>query len=194
MAIVFGMEQAIEVLTPLALFIFGMAVYSVFIFHFYKFLARRDIIELNLAQYNTTEHPFLNKFLAFIFFIVEYILLFPILTFFWFVILTILLTFLAKDPLLSNILIASIALVGAVRVTAYYNEDLSKDLAKMLPFALLGIFLIDTVNITFLSSVNILLGFPALINQIVYYFLFVIALEIILRLIFTIFGREPISE
>ena len=189
----FSVDEAITVIVPLAMFIFGMVVYAVFIFHFYKFLARRDIIELNLSQYNTTEHPFFNKFFAFLFFIIQYILLFPILTFFWFGILTVLLTFLAKDPLLSNILLASIALVGSVRVAAYYNEDLSKDLAKMLPFALLGIFLIDSSNLSFLDSVKVLLGFPSLLSQIIYYFLFVIALEIILRVIFTIFGRETES-
>ena len=43
----------------------------------------------------------------------------------------------------NHILVVSVSLVAAIRVTSYYNEQLSQDLAKMIPFALLGIFLVD---------------------------------------------------
>jgi len=194
-SLTFSWTEAYAVLKPLGLFVAGMVIYAVFVFHFYKFLARRDIFQLNLRQYNTSSHPFLEKFLGVIFYIVEYIILFPIFIVFWGAILTVLITFLAQDPVLGNIMIASLALVASVRVCAYYNQDLSVDLAKMLPFALLGIFLIDNAAIDFLGSVQILLGLPTLLQNLVYYLIFVIALEFILRIIHGIFGSEDnVSE
>ena len=38
-------------------------------------------------------------------------------------------------------------LVAATRITAYYNEDLSRDMAKTIPFALLGIMIIDYTSV-----------------------------------------------
>ncbi len=38
---------------PLALFIGGMAVYSIFIFSFYKFLSKKELFSLHLDKYNT---------------------------------------------------------------------------------------------------------------------------------------------
>jgi Na+/serine symporter len=35
-------------------------------------------------------------------------------------------------------------MVGSVRVISYFSEDLSRDVAKMLPFAVLGVFLVDS--------------------------------------------------
>ncbi|MCK5177829.1 MAG: hypothetical protein KAQ92_08955, partial [Candidatus Aenigmarchaeota archaeon] len=57
----FDIHEAIEVLKPLAFFVLGMTVYAIFIFKFYRFLARKDIIPLNLNQYNRAEHPLLIK-------------------------------------------------------------------------------------------------------------------------------------
>ena len=73
----------------------------------------------------------------------KYLVLFPIVAFAWFIILTVLLTFLAKTRSLDLILLVSMSVLAAIGVTAYDNEDLSRGLSKMLPFALLGVFLID---------------------------------------------------
>ena len=57
-------EQIPDLYKPfviLAIYTIIIAIYSIFIWKFYKFLAKRNIIELNLSQYSRTEHPFLNK-------------------------------------------------------------------------------------------------------------------------------------
>jgi len=183
----FDINQIYPILKPLLLFVLGMVVYSVFIFKFYRFVARKNIFKLNLSQYNTSQHPFLKKFVGAVFYVVEYVLLFPIFTFFWFAVLTALLTFLAKESGIENILLVSVAVVGAVRVTAYYNEDLSKDLAKMLPFALLGVFLVDISFFSFNTSIETLKTIPQHISLIVYYLVFVIVLEFVLRILHGLF-------
>ncbi|MBU0460688.1 MAG: hypothetical protein KKH52_04410 [Nanoarchaeota archaeon] len=175
--------QAWGVLKPLVLFIFGMTIYAIFIFKFYLFVARRDIFKLNLKQYNRANHSGLKKLVAAFLYIVEYVLLFPLFIFIWFLVITILLTFLSRGQTGTDLLLVSIALVATVRITAYYNEDLSKDLAKMLPFALLGIFLVDISFFSFSNSFNLLKEIPPHWESIIYYLVFVIALEFILRLI-----------
>ena len=82
----------------------------------------------------------------------------------------------------NNILLVSIALVSTVRIAAYYNEDLSKDLAKMQPFALLGIFLIDISYFSFSASLEVIKQIPSFWKIMIYYLIFAIVLEFILRI------------
>lgn len=167
---------------PLLLFVIGMVIYGIFVFKFYRFVAKRDVFSLNLAQYNKAEHPAIRRFLAGVFYVVEYILLFPLFTFFWFLIMSILLMFLAKSGNVANVLLVSVALVAAVRTTAYYNEDLSRDLAKMLPFALLGVFLVDISFFSFSNSLALVKEMPYFWKTMAYYLGFVIVLEFVLRI------------
>jgi hypothetical protein len=177
----FSFTEAYDVLLPLVLFIFGMIVYSIFIFRFYKFIARKNIFEIDFSKYNTATHPLLKKLVRYIFYVVEYVLLFPVFTFFWFIVFSVLLSFMAKSQVVGNVLLVSIALVSAVRVATYYDEDLSKDLAKMLPFALLGIFLIDITYFSFSESLKVIKQIPSMWKIMVYYLIFAICLEFVLR-------------
>lgn len=181
-----SISKALIVLEPLTMFLIGMAIYSIFIFKFYTFLARKDIFKLDLNQYNHATHPTIKKGLRLIFYVIEYIVLFPVFVFFWFSILTILLSFLAKEQAVQNVLLVSIAVVGAVRITAYYNEDLSRDLAKMLPFALLGIFLVNISYFSIGESMEVIKQIPSQISLLLYYLFFVILLEFVLRIIYGI--------
>ncbi|MBW2991575.1 hypothetical protein KY348_07810 [Candidatus Woesearchaeota archaeon] len=189
-----SLEQALETIKPLIFFLLGMVVYSIFIFHFYRFIARKDIFKLNLAQYNRLKHPFFAKVYHVILYIIEYIILFPLFATFWFAILTVLLTFLAKEPVVKHILMMSVAIVGAIRFTAYYKEALSKDLAKMLPFALLGVYVIESAYFSFTNSWELIKTIPSEINLILYYLLFLIALEFVLRIFYTIFAKSSSKE
>jgi len=79
-------------------------------------------------------------------------------------------------------MLVSVALIGAIRVTAYYNEDLSKDLAKMMPFALLGVFLLDISYFNYKEAFEILLQYPSAWRTALYYLCTIIGLEFILRI------------
>jgi hypothetical protein len=183
-------EAAKATIKPLSTFVAGMIVYSVFIFKFYRFIARRDIFKLNLADYASRSHPALEQTLSIIFYILEHIVIFPVITFFSFLVLAVLMAFLAKEQTVQTIILVSISIVAAVRVTAYVHEDLSRDLAKMLPFALLGIFLVDSSYLNYAQSVEVIKMLPGLGETMVYYLIFVILLEIILRLIHAIFSHS----
>lgn len=173
-------ENLILTLTFFALVI---VFYAIFVYYFYRFLAKKNIISLNLNQYNTYGNPALVKFFAAFFYILEYIVLLPIMTFFWFGVLAILTLVLSEGMSVSTVLVISAALVAAVRVTAFVSEDLAKDLAKMLPFALLSISI--TSGVAFFDAASLtarISEIPTLFNNVPYYLLFVVGIELFMRI------------
>lgn len=136
---------------------------------------------MDLAQYSRSDHPLLNKTLGGILYLLEYIFLFPLFTFFWFIFFTVFLVLMSKHDLQTTLLI-SVAVVAAVRITSYYKEDLSKDLAKMLPFAMLGIFLMDMSYFNLSEAIQTFKQVINLWDTLIYYLLFVIGLEFVLRI------------
>ena len=171
------LSQAYEILKSLGILLVGVVIYSIFIFKFYRFLACRDVIKVNFSRYSNVGLRISRG----IGYLLQNIFLLPIIVFFWFAVLAMLLGFLGKDQAIENILMSSIALVSGIRVAAYYNEDLSRDLAKMLPFALLAIFLINRSYFEFEISFELLKNIPEYWTLLVYYFVFIIALEFVLR-------------
>ncbi|MDZ4246164.1 MAG: hypothetical protein U1D67_03485 [Dehalococcoidia bacterium] len=174
-------------LKPLALFVMGMVVYSVFVFNFYRFLGRRDIFKLKFKE----TYGWFRKFFSVVQYIIKYRLLVPFVVFVGSGCLSVLLMVLAKNQNAPGILLISVALVATVRITAYYHEDLSKDLAKILPFALLGIFLVDVNYFQLSTSLEIVKQIPGYLQIIGYYLAFIVALEFLLRIVsFIIPGRK----
>jgi hypothetical protein len=159
-----------------------IVIYAVFVFYFYRFLAKKNIIELNLNQYNQYSNPILIKVFATLFYIIEYLILLPILTFFWFAILAVLTLILAKGLTINMVLLLSAALVAAVRITAYITEDLAKDLAKMLPFTLLAIAITTAEFFDIPAFLDRAYEIPNLLSSIPYYLLFIVAVELVLRI------------
>ena len=129
----------------------------------------------------------------------KYIILFPVFAYFWFAALTLILTLLSKDRSFSDILLIAFATVSAIRLAAYYNEELSRDMAKILPFAVLAIFLIDASFFKIAESLEALKEANDHRESIFYYLLFLIAVEFALRLIlavvaFLVSVRKRISQ
>jgi len=195
----FSWDTALTTLAPLFLFVIAMVIYSVFIFKFYRFIATRDIFEFDLRRYHErAKWVWLKKTLYVILYLLEYTILFPILVSIWFAVFAVLLTLLSKDPQISLVLLIAMAIVSAVRVTAYYNEDLSKDLAKMLPFGLLAVLLIDISYISYDSLQTAIYSMPSLADTLLYYLIFAVLVEFVLRIgtliYFWIFGHEEEEE
>ncbi|MFC1768842.1 hypothetical protein ACFLZX_03690 [Nanoarchaeota archaeon] len=178
-----SLTEATSVLQPMLFYLLGIVIYSVFIFKFYRFLGSRDFFKLNLKGYSESFIGFLEKVLSTIFYVFEFIFLLPFLSFLWFGFVAGILSMLSKTQDPSNILLVAIALVSAIRITAYYSEDLSRDLAKMLPFALLGVFLIDITYFSIDAAWATIKSFVGLWRQILYYLIFLIGLELVFRIV-----------
>ncbi len=177
-------NDAVDLLQPVAVFVLGMAVYAFAVFKFYRFVASRDMFKLDLSKYEESRLRWVRAFLHAVTYTLKYILLFPIFAFLWFAVLTLILAFLSKEQSFSEILRMALITVTAIRVVAYYNEDLSRDVAKILPFAVLAIFVIDASFFTISESLDVLKEANDHRETILYYLGFLIAAEFALRLIF----------
>jgi hypothetical protein len=163
------------------IFTVGVAIYAIIIFNLYRFMSRKNIFNLDFSKYEESGHPALRKILHLIFYLAKYLLIFPLFAFFWFGVLVVMVAFLSKTKEVEDLLLIAMAVLTSVRVTSYYTEDLSRDIAKMLPFALLGIFLIDLRYFDLSSSTGLLNQVADEWRSIFYYWVFVVLLELVLR-------------
>src|SRR3989344_65576 len=176
----------------LGIFIVLITLYSIFVWNFSRFIGKRDLLELNLSQYNKYNHPLATKLFAALLFILEYIIILPIVVFFWFVVVALILLVLAKEHNIENILLISAVIIGAIRISAYYKEDLSKDLAKLFPFTILAVALLTPGFFDLKDTLSKLASIPDLFSNILFYLLMIAILEFILRIVYLI--MPPIEE
>lgn len=190
----FDLMQAYEILGPLALIIGGITLYGVFVFNFYRFLARKDIFTLNLQKHNQARRPALRKTITVIFYIVKCLMLYPIFVFFWFAVMATLLYLLGRNQPVDIVMLVAMGVVGAIRTCSYYKEALATDIAKILPFALLGIMLIDSSIIRIIDSTEGVREAALQWETAIYYLVAVVTLEFVLRMatgIFSFFWNRP---
>ncbi len=164
-----------------AVFTLVITLYALFIWNFYRLLSKRDILELNLAKYNKYDDAVLKKVLAFLLFVIEYIIILPILVFFWFFVMAFIILLLAKDMSIVQITLVSACIVGAIRITAYYSEDLSKEFAKLFPFTILAVAFITPGFLDINDLVSKISNIGLLFNDVIFYLVVIMALELILR-------------
>lgn len=185
-----SLEEAIQAAKPLIVFVIGMVVYSVFIFKFYKFIATRDIFKLNLTEYSRSRWEEIKEGVVFLFYILEHIIIFPLLTFIWFIFFSLLLIFMSENHSTNTLFLFSMAIVATTRISAYYNEELAREIAKTLPLTLLGIFLVTGVSyFSPESAMSAIKSIPLMWKTIVYYLLFIVSLEIVLRILLFIYNN-----
>lgn len=177
-----NVNDAWDLLWPVSIYVLGMSAYAVFVFKFYRFVAARDMFKLDISRYEGRSHGPGRSVLHVVLYVFKYLVLFPVFAFFWFAVLTLILAFLSKGQTFPETLLIALATVAAIRVTSYFKEDLSRDLAKILPFAVLGIFLVDASFFSVTDSLESLEVAGDYSESILYYLLFLIGLEFVLRI------------
>ncbi len=163
---------------PLFVFVVGMVIYAFFIFKFYKFVAGRDVFKIDSTASGG------KKFLH----ILEYIFFYPIIAFFWFFVIAFILSTLSEAISIGDVFMISMATMATIRIAAYYNEELSRDIAKLVPFALLAVVLLDITKLSLETPFLVLKQIPSVANVLVYYFVFIVVVEFLLKLI--TYGRR----
>ncbi|MFH0971383.1 MAG: hypothetical protein V1835_02340 [Candidatus Micrarchaeota archaeon] len=121
---------------------FGIAIYAAIVGTFYNFLSRRVLFELDSEKRGGLLGFILSLGHVAIFFF-KYTLMFPAITFIYFVLISTFLFLLSRTAELETVFLLSISLVSAIRLLAYYKEEIAVDLAKMLPLALLGVLIVE---------------------------------------------------
>ena len=176
-------ENFIAETYPIILAVIVIALYSGFVFLFYRFLARKDILTLDLTKYENNYSGKLKQYFRIVVHIGLYIVLIPILIAFWTLILAMILTLFASDPDHARNALIATAVVGAIRILSYWTEELSRDVAKMLPFAVLGVFLVDSTAVHIDSIIYLIESWPELANSWWNSLILLSILEVILRVL-----------
>lgn len=171
--------------------------YSMFVWKIHKIVSRKDFLKLNLHE-RAEETGKVTRFSSAALYFLEYLVISPFLIFFWFMAFAFFLIIFTEGLSITSILVVSAATVSAIRMTSYYNESLSRELAKLLPFNLLAASLI--LGQDFFSVERIISQIqeiPTLKNVILSYLIFIIIIEAVLRFFdftFSIFGIEEEGE
>jgi hypothetical protein len=155
-------------------FIIMISVYSLIIWHFYRFLAQRDCF-----TFHHSFHPRIINML-------KYMFCFPFVAFIFFIGLSLMLLFITKDYDITILLTTAFAYVAAVRIVSYYSQDLARDLSKMLPLAILALVIIDPAYFSFGDIIYKIVTIPLFFTLCIKYILYIVIMEWILRLLLSI--------
>jgi hypothetical protein len=166
---------------PTLMAIIAIAAYSGFVFMFYRLLAKRDLLTLDLKRYEDSMTGRIRVFFRSLLFVAQYVLLIPILIGFWTVVMATILTLLSDSSDHSRNAMIATSVVGAVRILAYWTEDLSRDVAKMLPFAVLGVFLVGSTSVNFSEFKALYSNLPELADAYLNSLILLSILETVLR-------------
>ena len=156
-----------------------ISLYSMFIFKFHKWIATKNILELNLHQYNKSKHPVLGV----IFYFLEYIIIMPFLVFIWFAMFTVALVIIGGDIEVGTLLIVSAAIVASIRMTSYYKKAVSIEIAKLLPINLLAVAILSFKFFNVEKILENISQIPNYLGPMFSYLLFIVILEILLRFV-----------
>ena len=174
-----------------------VVVFSIFIWKFHKFISKKNFLNLNKIKHKHSGKYIFSDFWQGVIYIVENIIVIPFFIFFWFAIFTFFLILLTSDAELATILIISAIVISAIRMTAYYKEDLSREIAKLLPFTLLSVAILTPGFFSLDRVVGRFSQLSTFFSDIIIYLLFIAILEIILRFfdfIFSMIGFEQEDE
>ncbi|MEK6872153.1 MAG: hypothetical protein AABX16_04590 [Nanoarchaeota archaeon] len=163
-----------------------IALYCLFIWKYYTVLSNREIIKLNLKEYNRSKHPVIEKIVALFLYILEYLVILPFLVIFWFTILSAFAIVLSKSQDARQILLIAAAIITSTRIMAYIDEQLAEDVAKVLPLTLIAIFILESKLIDYRSVILKLYSLPTLIDNIFIFLVFIFAVEFFLRTLYAV--------
>ena len=83
-------------------------------------------------------------------------------------------------------MLISMAVVAASRIAAYYKEGMAEEMAKILPLAVLGIFIVDPTYFSLQAVFAHIYRIPGLVPLLINYLFFTVQLEFALRILFLI--------
>lgn len=183
--------QMQQFITLLLLTIF-VVVYGVLIWKFYILISTKNILRINLNKYNSASHPALEKIVAGGLYVVEYLVILPVLIYISFILFTSLLSIISTglDP--KDIVLISAITISAVRATSYiphYGESVAKEIAKIVPLTLL-VIAFTSPNFFKLNEIAVGIGkIPAALSIGGIYIVFIVILELLLRFIDFVTGQ-----
>jgi hypothetical protein len=157
----------------LALFFAGWVIW-----YMYIKLSQRNIFHIRDPRDNKKEITKLDRFVYFL----KYVFIFPLFTFLWFVLFVACLRLLSNRQDIQTTMVLGIVLISAIRIAAYVHQKFAEDMAKLLPLTLLGGIILTPSFITLNAQLSDLSIFRSQVLSFAKYFIFIIVLELVLKL------------
>ena len=146
-------------------------------YFYHKQLSKKNLFEIPKIDSDRKLVNFLNRFIYFF----KYLIIFPVYSFIWFIIFSFLLVLIAKTRPIGEIMFFGIVIVSVTRIAAYASPKLAEDMAKLLPWALIIVFLTDPTSITIESIQISFNNFVQEIPNVAKYLIFIAFVEWFLR-------------
>ncbi|MBN2368466.1 hypothetical protein JXC34_05600 [Candidatus Woesearchaeota archaeon] len=173
-------------LANLTIYSLCMAIYVMIVWHYYRTLSKRDIFNPKIKYPGELGGTFLTNLRVGFDFFLKYFIIFPFISFFWFLVLSAFLLFLSKGQDVAQTLLMSMTVMAASRITAYYNEEASENVAKIIPLGLLGVFIVDQTRFSLAEALAKFTALPQFLHIILQYLSYVVLLEVVLRLVYSL--------
>lgn len=168
-----------DAIETLGLYAGGIMFYALVVNFFYQIISQRVMFAGKEKAGKRAVGGPLNGFL--------YLMAFPLFSFAFFLLLSLSLIFLGGSDQAPQITFTlAMAVVLAVRVTAYFSEPTSHDVAKMLPLGLLGVMLVKAEVADLAGSIERMKQIFDHVDLIALYFGIVVITEYLLRSIYLI--------
>jgi len=178
-----------------------VVIYSILIWKYSKFISKKNPLGLDLGKHTREKESFFMKAITGLLYFLEYIIILPFLIFIVFSVFTLLIILLIQIQNVNQILMITAIIIASVRVAAYYKESISRDIVKLLPFNLLAVLLLNPNTFSQTNQIGMIIDnfskIPDVFGNIIYYLIYIIILEIILRFfdyIFSLFELEEEEE
>ena len=147
-------------------------------YFYHRQLTRKNLFEIPKIDSNSKFVNFINRLVYFF----KYLIIFPVYSFIWFLIFSFLLVLVAKTRPIGEIMFFGIVIVSVTRIAAYVSPKLAEDMAKLLPWALIIVFLTDPTSITIKSIQISFNNFVQEIPNVAKYLIFIAFVEWGLRI------------
>ncbi len=158
--------------------------YVLFAFFSAKYLARKNIFGLNLNQYNKSNHPLLSKIYRLFLYTIEYLVILPAFIILWFYLLAAFLSLFLAGTSASLILLMAATLTVSIRILTYINEGIAHDVSKVVLLVFIAFSIISPQFSNINATIFVISQIPSILNHILYYLVFVLLLEFLMRIIY----------
>ena len=138
-------------------------------YFYHRQLTKKNLFEIPKIDSNSKFVNFINRLVYFF----KYLIIFPVYSFIWFLIFSFLLVLIAKTRPIGEIMFFGIIIVSVTRIAAYVSPKLAEDMAKLLPWALIIVFLTDPTSITIESIQTSFNSFVQEIPKVAKYLIFI---------------------
>ncbi|TRZ78813.1 MAG: hypothetical protein D4R90_05405 [Nitrosopumilales archaeon] len=165
----------------------GILAFSYFIWKSGKVLSKREVFLIKTKY--TAEGSKVSPAKRKIFYVVKYLLIFPIILYGWVVVCFFFMYALNTSLSFGTLTLIMVGIILASRIAAHWNESLAEDILKFLPFNLLFTLLINPVLDTskILSSLE---HFPVILLELTIFIAFTSILEGVLKLTYFLVSKS----